>query len=229
MVNTRVENMLTLKRLFWPWIQKDHVHFASSPNDLQKIRLPELNLAIYQRTPDIQLQTAVRALVASSFTKMELLVDTATDFPLQIRHQLALRTSLPHQQIESLASDINTFTLLFSQVCESNSLKLYLKTVTDDSCRKFHIDGYAYRLFCSYFGSGTEWMYNDNVNRKYLGLGENEQIVKNWKRIERLDTFDVAILKGERPSQRNGNGIVHRSPPIEQKNEKRLILRIDSQ
>jgi Protein of unknown function (DUF1826) len=220
---------MNLQQLFQPWTERAHVHFAASPHDLQKVRLREINLAIHQRKPDVQLQCAVKTLVKSSFTKLELLIDTATDFPLHIRQQLALRTSLQDQQLESLANDIATYTLLFSQVCESNRVKLYLKTVTDDSCRKFHIDGYAYRLFCSYVGPGTEWTYNDNVNRKFLGLGENEQIIKNLERIERLETFDVAILKGELPTQRSGKGIVHRSPAIEYKQEKRLILRIDSQ
>lgn len=148
---------MTIQELLQSWTERAHVHFAVSHNDLQKIRLRKINLAIHQRTPNVQLQSAVKAVVNSSFSKLELLVTTATDFPLHIRQQLALRVSLHHQQLESLAEDISTYTLLFSQVCDSNMIKLYLKTVTDDSCRKFHIDGYAYRLFCSYVGPGTEW------------------------------------------------------------------------
>jgi Protein of unknown function (DUF1826) len=102
-----------------------------------------------------------------------------------------------------------------------------LKTVVNDACRKFHIDGYDLRLLCSYAVPGTEWTYNDNVNRKHLGLGENEQIIKDWSYINQLKSYDVAILKGELPNQRTGKGVVHRSPEIEQQQKKRLVLRID--
>jgi hypothetical protein len=115
----------------------------------------------------------------------------------------------------------------FAAICNAEYVRVHLKTVANDACRKFHIDGYNLRLLCSYAGPGTEWTYNENVNRKYLGEGENEQIIKDWGHINQLNSFDVAILKGELPHKRTGNGIVHRSPAIEQTREHRLLLRID--
>lgn len=82
---------MTVQQLFRPWTERAHVHLALLPNDMQKIQLREFNLVIHQRTPDIQLQSAVKTLATSSFTKLELLVDTAMDFSLHIRQQLALR------------------------------------------------------------------------------------------------------------------------------------------
>jgi hypothetical protein len=58
-------------------------------------------------------------------------------------------------------------------------------------------------------------------------LGENEQIIKDWSYINQLNSYDVAILKGELPHQRTGKGVVHRSPAIELTGARRLVLRID--
>ena len=221
--------MLALKSILQFWIGKDHVHFADDPNDLQRICEKGINLAIYRRKPGSALHRAVQALANSDFKNLGLSIDTSEDYKKILNLHLSKWTFLNLQEIETLVEDIVLFSSIFSQVCKSNSINLYLKSVSDDSCRKFHVDGYAFRLFCCYRGPGTEWTYNNNVNRKYLGLGENEQIIKDQKRIERLEPFDVAILKGELPTLRTGNGIVHRSPPIEEKNEKRLILRLDSE
>jgi hypothetical protein len=126
-----------------------------------------------------------------------------------------------------LIEDIQQLIYQFAAICNAEYVRVHLKTVTNDACRKFHIDGYDLRLLCSYAGPGTEWTYNDNVNRKYLGLGENEQIIKDWSYINQLNSYDVAILKGELPHQRTGKGVVHRSPAIELTGARRLVLRID--
>jgi len=49
----------------------------------------------------------------------------------------------------------------------------------------------------------------------------------NWNAIRQTKPFDVAFLKGENLLYPNGKGIVHRSPPIEESEEKRILLRID--
>ena len=46
--------------------------------------------------------------------------------------------------------------------------------------------------------------------------------------MQRLQAFEVGILKGEAPNSLDATkGIVHRSPAIEHAHEKRIILRID--
>jgi hypothetical protein len=104
---------------------------------------------------------------------------------------------------------------------------LHLKTVCDNGCSKFHTDGYALRLFTTYWGEGTEWLPEKAVNRSGLGKS-NEKIVRDESQIQRMQTFEVGLLKGELHNRSATSiGIVHRSPPIEESQECRIILRID--
>lgn len=115
----------------------------------------------------------------------------------------------------------------FLEFSKDGSGVVHLKVISDDSCRKFHIDGYSLRLFTTYVGKGTEWLPEKAVNRLALGKA-NELIVKDPSLVQRMNAFDVGILKGELPrrSQRV-RGIVHRSPQISKAGEKRIILRVD--
>jgi hypothetical protein len=169
----------------------------------------------------------VDSFVNSSFTGFESTVEVTTEVGAQIEKIFVATSVHPINELSALIEDIQQLIYQFAAICNAEYVRVHLKTVTNDACRKFHIDGYDLRLLCSYAGPGTEWTYNDNVNRKYLGLGENEQIIKDWSYINQLNSYDVAILKGELPHQRTGKGVVHRSPAIELTGARRLVLRID--
>jgi hypothetical protein len=118
---------------------------------------------------------------------------------------------------------INDFLMFSDRLSGSVQIRL----VNNDACRKFHIDGYNLRLFTTYNGNGTEWLPEEATNRKAFGT-TNERIVKDDSKVQRMDPFEVGILKGEVPGGNNGNkGIVHRSPEIEKEGKKRIILRVD--
>lgn len=115
----------------------------------------------------------------------------------------------------------------FLAFSENSSATVYLKVIDNNACTKFHTDGYSLRLFTTYHGRGTEWLPEKAVNRSALGE-TNDQIVKDPSKIQRMETCEVGILKGEIPNAPNRTrGIVHRSPEIVQTGEKRIILRID--
>ena len=137
---------------------------------------------------------------------------------------------LPNGQIEDkkkvLIDDILRLATLFEATTKSGKIKLQLEIVTTDMCRLFHADYYRQRLLCTYLGPGTEWLDHSNVNRHALGKGSNNNIVKDETAINRANTFDVLILKG----QNYGEGelaVVHRSPPIMRYNKMRILLKID--
>jgi len=122
--------------------------------------------------------------------------------------------------------DILRLATLFEATTKSRKMKLQLEIVTTDMCRLFHADYYRQRLLCTYLGPGTEWLDHSNVNRNALGKGRNNSIVKDETAINRANTFDVLILKG----QNYGEGelaVVHRSPPIIRHNKTRVLLKID--
>ena len=115
----------------------------------------------------------------------------------------------------------------FLDYSPSGTGTVHLRVVSDDSCRKFHTDGYPMRLFTTYYGRGTEWLPETATNRRGLGK-RNDLIVKRPALIQRMKPFEVGILKGEVPGHyRTAKGVVHRSPAISQDGEKRITLRVD--
>ena len=122
--------------------------------------------------------------------------------------------------------DILRLATLFQETTKSGEIKIQLEIVTTDKCSLFHVDYYRQRLLCTYLGPGTHWLDHSNVDRSALGKGNNNSIVRDETAINRANTFDVLILKG----QDFGEGelaVVHRSPPIMRDNKRRVLLKID--
>ncbi|MBX2964035.1 MAG: DUF1826 domain-containing protein [Cyclobacteriaceae bacterium] len=219
--------MLSLNELLPGFQRPSHVLRVDNPAELLAIVKSRYNLVIATREVDEGLEKAVQELMHSSFRGIDTVLQQQEEWREAIAMLIGGETSANWIALEPLVKDVRLCCELFATITRAQTIRLSLKTVNHDACRKFHIDGYAYRLLCSYCGPGTEWTYNDNVRRKYLGEGENEDIIRDWSRIERIGTYDIAVLKGELPHQRTGKGIVHRSPPISLTGEKRLLLRID--
>ena len=103
-----------------------------------------------------------------------------------------------------------------------------LTTLKKAMCPRFHADRVMVRLLTTYGGPGTEWLPNDEVDRTSLGrpLVNNEDPMARSSRIGQLEEGDVGLLKGEIWPNNEGNGVVHRSPHL-QDGERRLLLCFD--
>ncbi|MFK8008025.1 MAG: DUF1826 domain-containing protein [Saprospiraceae bacterium] len=127
----------------------------------------------------------------------------------------------------SFFEDISEILRLFETTTQTSSFRLLLATVNTNMCRKFHTDINDLRLLCTYIGPGTLWLPDDAIDEKALIRGRgNQEIVKDEKQIQQVNTGDVVILKGG--LYPNANPILHRSPTIEETGEMRLLLRIDT-
>lgn len=207
-------------------IKKFRQEQVSALNDLDTILLQDVNLAYYKRDPDPDIDIYVKSLMDASFQGIKERVRPDTVSQVVTRHldEFGLHT---FGKIK-LTTDIVAITMMFFQVTRARSLRLILKQVTDDACRKFHTDAYELRLLCTYRGQGTEWINDRFVNRKKLVVGNNEDIIKDASRVCRMEPFEVAILKGEVANNSSWvNGIVHRSPPIQKTGDARLLFRLD--
>ena len=114
----------------------------------------------------------------------------------------------------------------FYDLIQEKQIRIQIEMIDTDKCRLFHVDYLKRRLLCTYHGLGTEWLDNSNVNRQWLGKGNNAKIIKNPALIRQTTPFDIIILKGDQ-FQRGFRGAVHRSPPVEHLRAKRVILKID--
>lgn len=116
-----------------------------------------------------------------------------------------------------LQADIVALVNRFSSLMEVKHLRLRLDVVSDNSCRKFHIDAITGRLVCTYRGTGTQY-----------GISTDGH---DPRRVFTVQTGAPILLKGTLwdalwPNQ-PPSGLLHRSPPIEGTGETRLVLVLD--
>ncbi len=132
-------------------------------------------------------------------------------------------------QYPDFLKDIGSLLHVFEEISRAKTFKLLLATINTNMCRRFHTDVNDLRLLCTYYGPGTLWLKEENVNRTALETcKDNECIVLNPNDIQQAATGAVVLLKGAIYPVKGTKAIVHRSPTIEESGEKRLLLRIDT-
>lgn len=193
--------------------------------DLALIHQPDVNFVYFKRPVDDEIDLYARHLIQESFQGINTVVSSASVAGIVTDHLNAI--GLFSSGKVKLTRDIIEITLSFLPVTQASNVRLILKILSDDACRKFHTDAYDLRLLCTYVGKGTEWIEDQYLNRKKIRTGANEDIINDFTQVQSMQPFEVAILKGEISSRPKGKGIVHRSPPIQHAGEKRLLLRID--
>lgn len=137
-------------------------------------------------------------------------------------------------QRAELEKDIEQLVGIWTSLAKTPTVQASIATVETNKCRRFHADYKPLRLVCTYAGPGTEWVDDADAVRGALGVEgvqfdvANAHIVPRAARIQRARPGDVVLLKGELFAGNAGRGAVHRSPPIEQSGERRLVLTLDS-
>ena len=130
---------------------------------------------------------------------------------------------LPH---DFFLSDFSALLKSFEEITQAKVFRVFFATIKTDMCRRFHTDVNKLRLLCTYAGPGTLWLPEEAIDRYAHNSGKtNEEIVTDPQLIQQANTGDVVILKGA--LYPNAKAAMHRSPSIEEANEKRLMLRID--
>lgn len=113
-----------------------------------------------------------------------------------------------------LAADVGMLAARFARIMRAKAIRLRLDVVDTDSCRRFHQDQVTARLLCSYRGAGTEY-----------GLAGPDGTPAD---IQRMRTGWVGLFRGRRWPACGAGRLVHRSPPIGESGETRLLLVIDA-
>lgn len=186
----------------------------------------DVNLFCWKRSVRYEIYRYLKELIDRDLKSIRFYTNT-TGLEQRISEVRSVWDEETNENSDAFWKDVTMLVDDFLRFSEDGAGTVHLKQVKDNACTKFHVDGYSLRLFTTYFGKGTEWLAEKAVNRRGLGK-TNEVIVKDNRFIQRMNPFDVGILKGEIPYQRNKTkGIIHRSPEIENDGERRIILRID--
>ena len=120
---------------------------------------------------------------------------------------------------ETWINDITHLCKIFSDIQNTNSISMWIGSKR--GCKRYHIDNVPQRLLVTYSGEGTEWLPDDAGDKiAYLNGEPNEKILKNSKRKQIVNEWDIAIFKG------GSEGLLHKTPDTAL-NKHSILLRLD--
>ncbi|MEO1588427.1 MAG: DUF1826 domain-containing protein [Bacteroidota bacterium] len=189
----------------------------TDPNVLQDIHAASKNIAIYQRNIAL-LKNELHQLATQT---IECRASGTIDNVLGKVQAYLVSTSGAYP---FLLDDISELLGLFQKVTKASTFRLLLSTVSTNMCRKFHSDINNLRMLCTYIGPGTRWIPDEAIDLDAMARKEDTAI--DLQKVQQAGTGEVVVLKGA--LYPGANPILHRSPTIEEKGERRLLLRIDT-
>jgi hypothetical protein len=200
-------------------------------NVLPHIYDQSTNIVIWQRDLEQVLTNAVKTLISTNAIKpLELAVSPDDAFDKLVT---ALKPDDNNRdETDALCEDIALLVEMFCCLFDLKRAGLRLKILDKPMCPRFHVDKIPCRLVTTYQGVATQWLNHSDVDRSKLGTGnlgkpdEESGLFKSLNNINQLNQGDVALLKGEYWDENEGAGLVHRSPPVAE-NEQRLLLTLD--
>ncbi|MBO9724031.1 MAG: DUF1826 domain-containing protein [Novosphingobium sp.] len=177
------------------------------PEVLREIASDRIDLAIWERDLDPALVREVSGLDLDSIDDL-LLVCDAGDTDMQLG-TLLRDSGYPESPL--LCADIAALAMRHGVLLGESRVGIRLEVVETDACRKFHADFVTVRTITTYRGPGTQWQRADDPGDQTI----------NEMRSAAVGLFKGRLLQPE-PS------VLHRSPPIADSGESRLVLVIDS-
>lgn len=199
---------------------------VESPDTLRRILEPGVNLCLWQRSPAPQISREVETLSARDLPDVRAGVTAGT--ATEVIDALLHRQGLPVERFPAWRGDMVSLVSLFAALAGERPVSLRLETTDSDGCTRFHADRTWLRLLCTYRGPGTEWLRNEQVNRRAQAEGRpNDEILCSGV-ASRFPTGTVGVMKGSRFPGEAGNGLVHRSPPLKGSGQVRVLFCLDA-
>lgn len=162
---------------------------SNVPEVLSDILLPEVNLAVWQRTLDAEVLWCAAQLAARPNFALQRQTDL-TDLPALLANVVP---DIPGSA--ALCQDILIQAEMLGCLMDTEQIGIRLKALHGAMCPRFHTDHVALRLLVTYAGPATEWR---------AGPEDSAQ-------IGRLQMGDSAVLKGS--AWPAAAAVWHRSPP----------------
>lgn len=201
---------------------------SDDAGELAQIYQAEVNLVVWQqalcgclgRQAALQLQEDIqRLLVQQPGFRFSLIASREGA-------RQRLQDTLPSVAGEcaGLAAWLLTALDLFVELFEPAAVALRLQSLQTAMCPRFHVDHVPVRLVSTLTGAATEWLPETALARSALGASGHNPCL-DQAAIQRMESGDLALLKGEGWMGNEGRGLVHRSPQVS--GQPRLFLSID--
>lgn len=117
-----------------------------------------------------------------------------------------------------LAAELDFWSEVLAELTGCELVGVRLARLEAAMCPRFHTDTVTVRLVSTIMGNGTEYLAEEDVDRRWLGhaaQGKTDELsglLRAGARIQRAETGDVVLLKGEAWRNNARRGAVHRSP-----------------
>ena len=189
--------------------------FTDLRQKLSEIRKSGVQMAIWQRRLSADLQAWLELLDVACLPDFRILV-RPSDLKSALG-ELLNECSMPDDEMRlTFVEDIDKLVSLFAEITRKEYVDVRLQSIDNDACWKFHRDTVKMRLLTTYVGPSTEWVNQRDAEEALFNQKDYQGL------IERFHQHEVGIFKGSEYD--DGNGIVHRSPPIAGTDCNRLLL-----
>ncbi len=188
------------------------VRMVDNPGGLRTIRDSDCSAAIWDRVLPNAVETWINGLDPNTLPCTRTVLRPCS--VRQMVHRLCDEAGTPEgPERVWLEDDIAYLAQAFAELVEAPYLRLRLAAVSNNACRKFHVDAITARLICTYRGTATQYGHS---------IGQDDP-----DRVMTAQTGAAVVLRGTRWRPDPGAQVLHRSPPIEGKGETRLVLVLD--
>lgn len=175
-------------------------------------QIQEASAVIVARTLSPTLQAEVALLMQDMYFAGIRLIDKIPAL-MQV-----LEAELPY--IPTLRHDIEACLEAFQHATDCRKIAFSLAPVAQDMCRRFHTDVVDYRLLCSYMGVGTYFVRPEDA---WYPVDEVPHEV-----IQVMQVGEVILFRGAKSATDSLPALLHKSPPVEASQTRRLLLRLDT-
>lgn len=206
-------------------ITHTNVATGSQPDVLPRIYDEQINIVNYRRSLDAPVIIYCEALVAQRKHFNVRSVISASGI------ETALNDLFPPLTAKQFfVADLGRIIDMYACLFDLEEVGLRVQVLDRAMCPRFHVDKLGCRLVSTYYGTGSEWLNDCDVDRRKLGKGSkglpDEESGLFSGQVQQTDAGDILLLKGEGWFENEGAGIVHRSPAV-MPGEKRLVVTID--
>lgn len=200
---------------------------TTQPDVLANIYDDDINIAVWQRDISEELAIAVNDFLSAN-THISAILAVSPQNTQDVLYDTFGKSKISTTLCNDIALLVDMFCCLFGL----KRAGLRLTALDNAMCPRFHVDRIPCRLVTTYQGVATQWLSNNAIDRTKLGVGhlgkpdEKSGLFTTLNDINYLTQGDVALLKGENWSEKDGAGLVHRSPPMPA-GERRLLMTLD--
>jgi hypothetical protein len=196
--------------------------------DLVAIFEDSLNVCVLRRDPALAVERFVRSVLCAADRERTLRIKSE-----QLDAEALLAGQAGHPDAPAFVEDVRFLAQVYEDLSGAEEIGLRLVSSHQPLCPRFHVDRVGVRLICTYSGPGTEFLCQEDVDRRWLGHradgrpDEASGLLRTPDAVQRMQPFDIGLLKGEAWPGNHGRGAVHRSPPVAPSDTRRVFVTIE--